>query len=78
MTCFLTFLTLLTFLTVWADRHGFLSEKSENLTNLIARVGRKAFFSLSYVFATRARKQICQKIPTQIQRAPAVPKREVA
>ena len=73
MTCFLTFLT------VWPEWHGFSvrnvrkSDKSD-----CARGEKSIFLSLSYVFATRARKQICQKIPTLIQRAPAVPKREVA
>ena len=76
MTCFLTFLTVL------PEWHGF-TVRNVRFSDIsdCARGEKSIFLSLSFprrVFPTRARKQICQKIPTQIQRAPAVPKREVA
>ena len=83
MTSFLTFLTamtcFLTFLTVLPEWHGFTVRfvRFSDISDC-ARGEKSIFLSLSCVFATRARKQICQKIPTQIQRAPAVPKKGVA
>ena len=88
MTCFLTNLTLLTFLTV---RLTFLTAKclksgrpfvrNVRFSDIsdCARGEKSIFFSLFLARPpSRARKQICQIIPTQIQRAPAVPKRQVA
>ncbi len=78
MTGFLTFLTFLANLTVWPEYHGFpvrivrFSDISD-----CARGEKSIFLSLSFpqrVFATRARKQICQKTPTLIQQAQVVPK----
>ena len=75
MTCFLTFLTVrLTFLTAKCLKSGRPFVRNVRFSDIsdCARGEKSIFLSLSCVFATRARKQICQKIPTQIQRAPAL------
>ncbi len=87
MTCFLTNLTLLTFLTFLTDGLPFLKHLAvRNVRSAVRNVrfsdksdcacGEKSNFSLSFsrVSPSRARKQICQKNPTLIQRAPAIPK----
>ncbi len=69
----------LTFLTVLPEWHGF-TVRNVRFSDIsdCARGEKSIFLSLSCAFATRARKQICQKTPILIQRAPAATERVVA
>ncbi len=92
MTCFLTNLTPLTLLTFLTDdlpflRHLAVRNVRSGVRNVrfsdksdCARKEENIFLSLfsRRVFPTRARKQICQKTPSLVQRAPAAPERVVS
>ncbi len=89
--CFLTNLTLLTLLTNLTDDLPLLRHLAvRNVRSAVRNVrfsdksdcacGEKSNFSLSFsrVSPSRARKQICQKTPSLVQPAPAVPERVVS